>query len=594
MKSFLPVLTAIFFLIACSKPNNDPDSPDNNNNNNLDYTIIPDKSTITTGITGYMMQYDSVNLPGAVYCNIAGPLPTSGMWLFDNNKTDPYNTIVGGGVGPGGLYVPVSRVIPVSTSLRNYFDINLKTRTTIGSVYEKTAGNWTFPKGGSLTGTAGSFTTISGGGTGFHNVECSYLDPTSVEFGVRLTRFDADVDGKRWYLKSYGSMLIEMYTWKVSLVNDITMELAVPASMLAQAPDSIQAWYLNTDLNTGGYNWIKKGIAKKTAIGYRYKIDNIGTWNFAVPVKGVYSVIKLRTESGIPIVNTRAVIKNQFGELASARSDADGNVTCFLPVNEPISIELRNSYYDKIHDIIYTKALDPIQSNKPVEVVVPDNSAWLRSIKGSVKTCAGVALQQGVVTIRDRNGFVYADIPVVNGQYKAAITLSNYQGSTFWLRATYGSQAGSDSAIVLTSASSKLYTYDITNCQGATGLSATYSVDEGASKTLSSDAVTLSGAYLRGIFNHNTAITSIYCTQNYDGFSFETYAYQPGTNGGISNLSVNGKSVARDYSKPGKLEITRYDVMAPGYIEGKLDAYYIDAANVSHHLVASFRVKRQS
>jgi hypothetical protein len=582
MKISCAVLFSTLLLTACSKPGN-PDSP--GNNSNLDYTPTPSSGKITTGITGYLVQVDSVNRPGALAIESANNRLTAGMFLYDNIQTDPYNTHVYGGIGPGTIYTGSTRIIPVSNSIRNYTEVNLITTDDLGQVYETLAGNWPFRVGGSLISTPRSFTPINGG-TGYHDVDNGYLNPTAVEFSIRMPRFDADFDGKRWFLKSYGAMLIEMPTWKVAPIHDITMEIPVPQALLAQAPDSIQSWHLNVD------KWEKKEIAKKTAIGYRCKIDDIGFWNFAVPVKGVYSTIKLRTESGIPIVNTRVNIKGQSGELSCARSDADGNAICFLPVNEPISIQLRNNYYDKFQDIIYNKSLDPLQSNKPVEVVVPDNSPWLRSLKGSVKTCTGVSLQQGVVILRDNNGFVYADIPVINGQYKAAVTLSNYQGSTFWLKATNGSQAGSDSAIVLTSASDKSYTYDITTCQGATWLSATYSVDEGTSKTFSGDAVTLSGANLRGVFNHMTAKTSIYCTQDFDGFTFETYAYKPGTGGDISNLVVNWKPVTMDYSKPSKLEIKRYDVMAPGFIEGTVDCYYKDASYVSHHLIASFRVKR--
>jgi hypothetical protein len=349
--------------------------------------------------------------------------------------------------------------------------------------------------------------------------------------------------------------------------------------MLAEAPDSIEAWFFN-----GNYQWEKKGYAKKVNNTYTKVIDKQGTWNFAKPVNGKYINLKFHTVNNIPVHNAVVKIKSQNREIAGGRTDADGNFFCFVPTNLPLDLI---AYYNLA--VLFSKSLGTITTSGDHDILVPVTSEYLASFQGTVKDCNNNPVKNATISvIRNFDNTVVANVPVVDGNYNSAIP-QNLGPSVYIMRIIddAGVQPAKDTAVVLHN--SKLDTINLNTCPTPTNLYINYTVD-GTPYSLTGNAATPFSPMLSGY--PGSPGTNYYCTSGAIGMQFTVNGSFPGTYSHVYDLWVNNGYYQRDLSKPCTITIIRYDLNVGGYIQGTFDFYYKDTQNISHRVVGSFRVKR--
>jgi hypothetical protein len=478
-------------------------------------------------------------------------------------------------------YFNTTRVIPFTGGVRNYVDLGQVQKHSAGFIQGNgAAGELALEGGGKLSFSANSIMP-----PGMGMVLDAYINPMLARSSIRLPHHHTDAAGKRLYLKSYGSYYL-FTPHPIAPSGNMVLTLPIPSALQSNAPDSVNAWLYSNN------SWVNKGYAKKVGNTYTKQLDQSGIWNFAVPVKGVYAALKVHTDAGLPFVNTLLRIRGAAGaELGTARTDADGNAVCFLPAEETLTLDLLQRW-SLVASPAHTQILS-FGTNTEASITLTTNSAWVKSIKGTARICNTGPLSAGGVIIADTwTGNQHAFFVVKDGNYGGAVIDPDLQLHRFSILNPDGTRNGSDSVIYVPSAQLKII--NVNTCLPSTFLFANYSIDA-TTTNFTGDASNPNSPALYAHTASNGTSTLIVCNNN-TGKSFEFYtpATTVGVNngGGVSNFNVQGSFYDYDMTRACTVTFTRYDPLPGGYIEGSVDLYYKDNANVLRHFVANFRVKR--
>lgn len=587
MRAYSIVFFALTLLFACTKSDDPIDDP------NPVETPIPPSTPVNTAITAYTVNNNQASNP--VYLYINNNLTFWDLWSYSTNtvsSVDKYNSNIGVRNSlTATIFFDNYRNFPVTSSSRNYVDVNNIPKVSVGGLtYASNGGEWQLPGGGKITYAPYSFGNYSGGSNG-GSTYFAFLNPTSKYYSITNPSFTVDKDQKRYYLKSFGIIYVST-PYPIASDGDVRIEHPIPSSLLSVAPDSIPAWLYSDN------KWLLKGYAKKISGSYTMKLDVMGTWNFALPVKGFYKTIKLRTSAGIPVTNAILRIKNNIGQVGAARTDVDGNAICFLPAAEDLVMEIPHGWNDP-PDLPPAFVLPLTSFNNPDDITftLPSSSPYVMTIKGNADICNAGPIQDGTVTITNRSGLILCSIPITNGKYSSALISENAR-IIYIIKALNSatSATGTDTAAAMGTGVDNVI--NLTTCQTATNLFLNYSID-GVSYSITGDASQPHNPHLTAYYNQN-GTTMISCNSDPggtgNGLDFTAHFFAAGVfnSMGFSNVWVNSVYYQHDFNKPGKLIITRYDLLPGGYIEGSADFYYKDNSNVSHHVVANFRLKRIS
>jgi hypothetical protein len=425
------------------------------------------------------------------------------------------------------------------------------------------------------------------------NVSIGYLNPLSPDFGVSIPCYSfADDNNKRVFLKSLGVVAISAGyinpVWETTTIDlysnyTATLKIPVPANLLPAAPDSISLWRLNEG------RWIRSGTAQKTGNTYTATISKLGTYNMATPVNGVYKTIRLRTSTDIPIINATVRIKYNQAVIAEGQTDCDGNTFLFLPADQSLDVELYQAWWNS--QVAHTTSINTAGSNTNIDISVNSTSDRVYGFKGNAHNCDGTPVANGRVTIYPRHTGVNYYMPVINGNYNAAIF--NDAGTSYVFVAKLVNTAtnvnGVDTGVVAQSGT--INTYHLNTCALPPNLYMNFSVD-GVPYSVTGNLSNSLSPYLNAL---QSGITTMVVGSNSPTIlQFKTNAFQAGTytGSGIDALYVNSSYYFYDPGKPMRVTFDRYDLLVGGLVWGSADFYYKDQAGISHHVVAEFKVKR--
>jgi hypothetical protein len=566
-KNIFPAAVLVLFATsACRKTVNNPPT------GNIDsavfglssFTPIPAAAPVNTAITAY---YDEmINDPTYEtnwYIAAAPPTIPQGVALTNTgflffmaaSNLDEYNTHFLG-IENDPTYLNTNVIVPVTPSIRNYVGMH---RVLI---------NFPNPPGG--------------------------FDPTGNTFGALLPSPLVDSAGQRWFLASYGANYTVVVRESVNSQYG-PLGIAIPAALVAAAPDTIGSWLYNNTTNT----WQQSGYAVKSGNFYQKAFYQAGLWNTGLTVPGKYLTIHLRADDSATVANTRVVVTGKGISVAEGTTDADGNLICFVPTGWPLSISTyQTPTYSNI--MTYSAQLPSIYLNDEVTVNIRRASNnYLSTISGTVYTCDGSLLPEGILNLafyNDGPGIVDYYVPIKNGRYSTGIWLP---GSFFTAQITDmgGNPLGDATSVNIPFRGGIPYTYTLSTCPNSTQLYANSTIDNQPVYTQLDDASS-SSPYLTADQPLSAYYTRINAMKNGKGFQF-TGDFYPGiySVGGTmtlyaENLSINGVSYPVDFSVNPALNIIRYDNNVNGLIEGVVGLNYLDTAGVSHLFVANFKVRR--
>lgn len=575
----------VFIISGCKKDHGDDpppvDPPDNS-------APIPAPSLVHTTVTAFVA---SENAPIA---QVTMGYGTENLLSFSNGgftskpgKFDQYETYISAGYVSGHEQAHSIRFVPVSNSIRNYIDMGMLRNHTIRSTPTGSGGGYfTLPNGGRIEYPNHSFSADVSQG-----IESSIIifDPKEPTFVIANPAVTVDMDNQRWYLQSFGGVFFGIPRSFVNL-KPYELEYVIPAHLLAIAPDSIEAFHLEAANNRPA--WIKRGVAKKQGNAYKCSLPTSDMWCLGLRKKGMYKTFQVRLASGVPVMNAIVNIKGNNGDIGSARTDANGNAICFVPVKESFTITVSRLWTPSGTSPTLTVNAGPfsIDQSSPFQLTYPAGTTQLRVIKGKATTCEGAPVQNGYVLVTHHNysDRAYYHIPVVNGEYSGALLHDPAKQELFELKLkdSTANRAGNDSAIIWKPTVEKII--NLNTCQGPTNLYMDYAVD-GVNYSIKGDASHPENPMLNFYWNGGLSSAMIVAVEEnkHIEFNFPGSFTEIGTHpGGIGGIWVNHVLYQ---AGSGTITITRHDLLA-GYVEGSLEVEYYDASSNTHRLTAKFRL----
>lgn len=569
-----------------------------------DTTSIPTAENINTEIVGYVTNEQNQVINSTLLFHLLNGEQSMNSWNIMGNGIFSTGNIVVDKYGTNTLvesgsfdYLNTLHSVPFTNSTRNYVRIKTLTANQIGTVRNDQGGVLALPNGGSITFGINTFyqtpTAIYPGYFGpeiVSKVFSTYLDPEHAEFGMRLPKYLAgDENQQRKFLESYGVITMRMYKdgWtgdNIDFYGGGTAELKLPitAGMQAGAPDSIPTWYLSAG------KWRKGGWAKKQGNFYTARIGKVTAWNFAVPEKGVYMTVNLRTDSSATLTNTAVRIKTSNRVIAEGRTDADGNAMFFVPTHQALIAEVlpaENVYSPNKYAIpagTLTKATT-------VPLKIPSATPELGTLVVNVYNCNGQPVANGMAKIQlDALGNEYT-VPVKNGRFATSLWIyGTNNGIRLQVTDFATGNIGDNTAAVLFSGD--LQNINLYACTNATQLYSNYTFNNN-SYALRDDAAS-SVVNMTATKPTMASPVAIKTTIGNIGFDFNTWVTWQGiTTGLITDLKLNGVIYPYDPMNPPVISFTRFDPHINGYLEGSLQIWYKDGT-VTKQAKGNFKVKK--
>ena len=598
MRYFFLAVVLSLTLFSCKKNlDDDPIPPPDL----IDFTPTPPARPITANITAYVIKGEVREMLANAYLNYIPNPQNLHAYEVKNLQTDELATTIYGHARINAFDYYYKKTFTAISTNKNYVTISAPAPIIVGYTnYNYGEGTFPLPNNGSIKIPPNSYNGDVGAGSIF--VYANYLSPTAKDFAVNSPCYPmADLaGGKRSYLNTYGIYQILLLASmdldnKIDFASNsnVILKMGIPQAQLATAPDTIPAFYLNSN-----NIWKQDGVGIKVNGAYEKKIAKKGYWNFAVPSNGVYVKIHLRSYDNLPVSNTRITVKNSTNEFADARTNAEGDALVFLPTKTDFLVDVVNDHFHQ--SIPNTKLLNlslgSFNSAAEKTITLPDR-VGLVSLVANVFNCDGTPLMDGKAIISGRYSDGFKDAytySIKNGIFKSANwtygTLANIK-----LYNNIGTQLN-DYSYLLSSyinsqANATYYNSNFYTCSYSTKLFCNYFVDTTLSK-LSGDINIANPTLTVSRFNQSQTYF-FNAEENGKGVSFSFVIYASGyaviNYGQDDRVKVNG-NLYRVVPNP-EIFFTRKDVTINGFWEGMFNIYYLDAQNVKHNVRGNFRIK---
>lgn len=566
----------------------------------------PIQETITTRFAGYATRLDNVPFENVLLqVNQLTGNPSvdmiNGAFASESYTANRYATRLFLN-DPGD--VEPNKTLPLTPAELNYIRIKPMQMNSAGILHNRDGGEFAFANNGSLTIPVNAiYQQAHGRDYGFYGeniyapISIGYADPLSPDFAVGIPCYAMAEEGNtRWFLNSICVLRITsgylwmpedegMYDFYPTNNGHGVLKIPIPAVTMP-LPDTVSLWRLING------RWEKSVTAKKEGGFYTATIRKMGAYNLAVPVKGVYRTVRLRTNVGTPLINATVRIKDGKMVLAEAQTDWEGNAFVFLPVDKTLTVEILG-VSRSVHAPIHTSTINTTGTTEHFDINISSSLPTIYALKGTATTCDGNEVTKGEIILHSRgSATVDWHIPVTNGVFNAGI-VDVSGGSIYYATLTdnLAGITGADTVIVIDQGATTTCTFS--TCPPRTDLYMNYTIDGGVTTSISGDMSNAYDPYL--IASQYTGKTTVAGADSSNhGVQFDTYGVGPGTytGSGIYTLFVNEQLCFWDLAKPMRVTFDRYDILAGGIVSGSSDFWYRDQNSVQHHLQTSFRLKR--
>jgi hypothetical protein len=597
MRYLFLLLTTSFFVLGCKKGGDEPGG------------VKPEEKTIPfaftetvhTKLVGYATDEKEVKFSNYVIWLNGQNYPTNGAnFNTDTLLLSRYATSV---ILNDPTSVQRTKTIALTPASINYVRVKAMRYDKLGTVMNANGGSFASSTGAKLVIPAGGLYTV---GTAIYpgyygpdvsgDVSLAYLSPLSADFGASIPCYSIAVEnGKTQFLASVGVVSLDVGGYRLGTdESEIDfygtakgeLTLPIPTALAGAAPDTITTWALHKGL------WVRSGVAKRSNNTYVTSIKGVRAYNFAVAVDGVFKTVKLRTDNGLPVVNTTIRAKANNLVVAESQTDIEGNAVVFVPAAADLKIEASKGWSNAT--TLFEKTVSGTAGNT-IDMMISAASPYAYSLSGNATTCANTPIAKGLVTIQNiftENTYYF---PVENGSFKGTF-LDEDMGNYALLAKVNDNASGAtgvDTAII--GQSRVQNNFNLNTCPIATDLYMRFSVDND-NYSIVGDIANSDNPYLQGSYSYSDGKTLVATSSNSVGLQFSTHASSPGvyTGSGIDDLFINEKHYFYDVLKPMNVTFSRYDLVAGGFIIGTADFYYKDRDGVSRHVVATFKVKRST
>ncbi|MFT3911677.1 MAG: carboxypeptidase-like regulatory domain-containing protein [Ferruginibacter sp.] len=417
----LMFLFGIIISVSCKKDIKNDSTPVNPGNP----FPIPAATPVSGSVSGMIVDENNTPVQGVVakLGALSATTDAKGIFSFGNATLDKYITTVTVEV-PG--YFKAYRSFSANAT-RNYISIKLLPKTIAGNVNSTSGGTVSLLNGTSLSFQANSVVIKSTGAAYSGNVKvyAAYIDPTASDISsVVPGSFMGRDDNNLYALQSTGMIAVDLESDNgeaLQLANNLpaTIKMPIPASLLSDAPSSIDTWSLDEQ----GV-WKKEGSAPKVGDFYEMQVTHFSFWNCDYPSNSIYLNMHVQDQNGnsLPhlLVQLSIPTGTGFWSTACGYTDSLGNVSGLVPGAQDLTMNVFTDPYS-CNNPVYTQTIGPFTTNTSLTVTATVPANILLTITGTATDCNGSPIQTGTAIIY-AGPYNYYSTSIVNGNYSISLT----------------------------------------------------------------------------------------------------------------------------------------------------------------------------
>lgn len=480
-----------------------------------------------------------------------------------------------------------------ATSGTNQVVIKLTRKNLTGTVNGTNGGDVSLSNGTKVSLPANGIIKASDNSnyTGTVNVYAAYIDPTAADILERVPgSFMAnDKNGKRVLLSSYGMMAVELESsagekLQIKSGSAATLTSPIPSAAQASAPATIPLWYV--DEATG--LWKEEGTATKQGNNYVGTVQHFTYWNCDVPVQTVMLTATFKTSTGQPLVNAHIVFKPTSGDYygsAHGFTDSLGQINGPVPANMNLVLQVM----DACNAPVYSQNVGPYSESINLGTIsVPAATPGIVTVKGKLTNCSGGNVTKGYAIVSINNAVHYAKVDG-SGNFSTNYVLCNINGVNAQVLGVdeTAQQQGNTTSLSVSSPTTDFG--NVTACGTVSTEYIDYTLDGTNYHFGTGDSLLAYGADSAGTASDFTTIMGAK-TPNFIQFRINTTAPAAGTYA-LTVLSVQNYFQTIVVS-PLNVNLTSYATSAGQFYQGSFTGQFKDAANVTHSISCTFRVRR--
>lgn len=323
-------------------------------------------------------------------------------------------------------YFNGSRAIAIQAGSRHEARIVLMAKGTPELFVSSNGGTVNFAGGLSITFPANGIKNAATGQaySGPVYVYAKKIDPTTT---VGRESMPGDLrgltaaNGEERLLQSFGMMVAELYdangnALQMNNANAI-MQLKVPTSLVANAPQSIPLWYYDEAKEM----WVEEGSATLQGDTYVGNVAHFSFWNCDTPAAAIFLEMNVQDQNGNPLPTALVTLKNTANnDTRSGYTNSAGWVGGLVYPNATLDMEIYvGTNICSGATPLYTQTITTSSVNQNLGIITVNiPSATAATIDGNVIDCLGQPLANSIVVIQPFGLIVY---PNINGQFSYSL-----------------------------------------------------------------------------------------------------------------------------------------------------------------------------
>ena len=583
----VPVLLLLSLLFGCQKETSFFSLGDNQD-------VLPVPDPITAVVQGNILDETGQPTAGVMVQvgNKTAMTDTKGWFRITEAALDKKAALV---MATKAGYYKAFRTFGATTGT-NQVVIKLIKKVVTGTVSATAGGEVTLSNGSKVALPANGVVTAAGNAayTGTVNVYASYIDPTSADINQIIpgSLLATNKEGKRVLLASYGMMAVELESTsgeKLQIKSGTTARLttAIPTSIQNSAPATIPLW--SVDEVTGV--WKEEGTATRNGNVYVGDVSHFSFWNVDVAQNTVMLSLTLKNGENNPLVNAAVRIwrtSEGGASFATGYTDSLGQVSGYVPANEPLSLEL----LDECGASFFTQNVGTLSKSTDLGVIkISSTGSSVVTIRGKLVNCANAAVTNGFAIVTYGYKVRYAAVNA-SGDFQTTFTRCSSSPSTLDIVGVDNTSQQQSNANSVTVAVPLTNAGTVSACGTSSAEFINYALD-GVNVNISSangDSLT---AYTKD------SVQIITKTTYFSGLRLGTsdnisllfrHAAASGTYP-VDDLTVQTFQ-RTTLTAPFNVVLTNYPQSAGLFYEGSFSGSFRDASNATHTINGTFRLRR--